>query len=153
MAKATTSTLESLKLVAFTKPSSTVVDPVMMRRNAMVTKLNEQIELAQNPAFRKVLRHRAKNEETGKTEYTNTEHKVQPMWVEQQDGSVIFYVRVGYKAIELGAKGMTGIHCPRFDQLPETIQIIIGAVKAGELDKQLEAASAEVAKKLKKGKK
>jgi hypothetical protein len=58
---------------------------------------------------------------------------------EQADGSAIFSVMFQFKPLEL-AKGMSGIHVARLDQLPETITLLMQAVKVGELDAVLKAA-------------
>jgi hypothetical protein len=66
----------------------------------MVSKLEDQLKLLADPSFKKTLRHRSKNEETGKTDWTETEQKVRPWWKEQ-DGSVIFFIKSGFKPIEI----------------------------------------------------
>jgi hypothetical protein len=129
--KSELSLLGNLKLVATANTPATTTDPIMMRRQAIVMKLQDQLELLNNPNYHKVLKHRGKED---------TEHRVQPWWKDQQDGSVIFNLKSGFKAIEI-AKGMFGIHVPRLDQLPDTIQTLIAAVKAGELDEALKKAA------------
>jgi hypothetical protein len=124
----TTSALSSLKLVTAPVKATASVDPVVTRRNAMVARLQEQLELVKNPNFKKVLKHRQKDEE-GKTVYTTTEHKVHPFWTAGADGSVVFSILFQFKPIEI-AKGLTGIHVPSFEKLPETIaEYAIGTKK------------------------
>ncbi len=138
MAKNSTSILGSLKLVAFQKPVTTSTDPVVNRRVAMVAKLQDQLKLLQDPNFKKVLRHRQKGDD-GKTMWTETEHKLKPWWQQQAEG-VVFFVKSGFKEVEL-AKGVTGIQVKSMAELPETINKVIAAVNAGELDAQLKAAA------------
>jgi hypothetical protein len=55
------------------------------------------------------------------------------VWTETQH-------RVRFKPIEI-SKGLTGIQVNSMAELPETINAVIQAVKAGELDAQLKAAA------------
>jgi hypothetical protein len=132
------STLKNLKLVALPKNASTA-DPVVMRRTAMVARLQEQIELLKDPNFKKTLKHRSKGDD-GKTIWTESQHRVAPWWKEQADGSVVFSLMFQFKPLEL-AKGVNGVHVASLEKLPETITLLMTAVKAGELDAVLKAAS------------
>jgi len=55
------------------------------------------------------------------------------------DGSYVFFVRSGSKAIEF-EKGKNAVAVPSFDKVPLVIDILITAVRNGELDDQLAQA-------------
>src|SRR6266481_6066832 len=92
-----TSSLSALKLIAATIVATT--DPVVLRRNAMVVRLQEQLALCQDPNFKKVLKHRGKED---------TQHRVASWWIENADGTAIFSLKFQFKNLEI-AKGLTGI--------------------------------------------
>jgi hypothetical protein len=52
------------------------------------------------------------------------------------DGSYVFFIRLGSKSIEL-EKGKNAIAVPSLDKIPRVIDILITAVRNGELDDQL----------------
>jgi hypothetical protein len=52
------------------------------------------------------------------------------------DGSYVFFVRLGSKPIEF-EKGKNAIAVPSLDKMPLVINILITAVRNGELDEQL----------------
>ena len=62
--------------------------------------------------------------------------RVRPWWREDALGTVGLTVRYGAKAIEF-EKGKTAIVVPSKDQLVATLDTVIAAVKAGELDEHL----------------
>ena len=55
------------------------------------------------------------------------------------DGSYVFFVRSGSKPIEF-EKGKNAIAVPSLDKMPLVIDILITAVRNGELDDQLAQA-------------
>src|SRR6266478_1656807 len=112
MATSTTTTLKSLKLVALAKIATS--DPTVLRRNAMVLRLQEQLELVKDSTFKKTLKHRAKGDD-GKTIWTETQHRVTPWWKENADGSAVLSILFQFKPLEI-AKGLTGIAIPSMDK-------------------------------------
>jgi len=56
--------------------------------------------------------------------------------VANADGSYVFFVRLGSKPIEF-EKGKNAVAVPSFDKMPLVINILITAVRNGELDEQL----------------
>jgi hypothetical protein len=61
---------------------------------------------------------------------------VLPWWRVKADGSYVFLVRLGSKPIEF-EKGKNAVAVPSFDKMPLVINILITAVRKGELDEQL----------------
>jgi hypothetical protein len=64
------------------------------------------------------------------------------------NGSYALAVRLG-NLVEFD-KGKTAISVPTLDKLPSVIDTLISAIRNGELDAQLEAASVKPPKKAKK---
>ena len=62
--------------------------------------------------------------------------RVSPWWREDVLGFIALTVRAGGRAIEF-EKGKTAIVVPGMDQLGPTIETVIAAVRAGELDELL----------------
>ena len=62
--------------------------------------------------------------------------RVLPWWRLDANGSYVFFIRSGSKPIEF-EKGKNAIVVPSLDKLPLIIDILITAVRNGELDEQL----------------
>ena len=135
--------LGKLKLVAFTGPQPAT--PQQQRRNKLLTRLREQIALAQAQA--QGLTHYGtrlrsiKNEETGERRTVTLPKRVKQWWYTGADGRITVTVRYGSRMLEL-AKGKSGIELANSDQLVATLETISQAVAAGELDAQIAAAGA-----------
>jgi hypothetical protein len=59
-----------------------------------------------------------------------------PWWRLNANGSYVFFIRSGSKPIEF-EKGKNAIAVPSLDKVPLIIDILITAVRNGELDEQL----------------
>jgi hypothetical protein len=135
--------LGKLKLVAFTGPQPAT--PQQQRRNKLLTRLREQIALAQAQA--QGLTHYGtrlrsiKNEETGERRTVTLPKRVKQWWYKGADGRITVTVRYGSRMLEL-AKGKSGIELANSEQLVATLETISQAVAAGELDAQIAAAGA-----------
>ena len=122
--------LKSLTFAPLPKLSST--DPVVHRRNKLITRLTQQISLVQDPNFT-LTRSKWVDGENGK-ELRETKKRVRPWWrVADASGNVILAIRYGAKPIEF-EKGKAAIMVGKKDQLIPVIQTVIAAVEAGELD-------------------
>ena len=64
------------------------------------------------------------------------QQRVLPWWRVNANGSYVFFVRLGSKPIEF-EKGKNAIAVPSLDKVPLVIDILITAVRNGELDEQL----------------
>jgi hypothetical protein len=64
------------------------------------------------------------------------QQRVLPWWRVNEDGSYVLFVRVGSKLIEF-EKGKNAVAVPSLDKMPSVINILITAVRNGELDQQL----------------
>lgn len=135
-------TLASLKLVAAKKPANQ--SPTINRRNKLCAKLHEQILLATAhneggsyaPSRLKTVTNAA-----GERVQVTQVKRIKPWWFVSENGKVCISVRYGAKVIEL-SKGKTAIEITGPTALIEALETVKAAVQAGELDAQIEQASA-----------
>ncbi len=138
------STLNSLKLVNSKKPTS--IPPILHRRNKLATKIWEQIQLAKaqkEGGTYTVKKFKTVKDHDGSRKNIEIEKRVRPWWFVATEGKVCVNVRYGAKLIEL-AKGKTAVEVATAEDLIKTLEIIKGAVEAGDLDAQIEQASGAV---------
>ena len=139
------STLSQLKLVAVKKPRH--IPAIQIRRNKLSSKLWEQIQLAKSQIsgelfvvtkFRSV-----KDSETGLCKQVEIPKRIKPWWFVSDSGKVCFSVRYGSWTIEL-AKGKPSVEVASAEDLVRALETVKQAVEAGELDSQIEIASASL---------
>jgi len=135
-------TLSSLKLTAVQKP--THMSPVQIRRNKLAKRLWEQAELAKAQQagttfaptrFRSVVQN-----DTGQRKQVEVAKRVKQWWFVAESGKLVLSVRYGTKVMEL-AKGKWAVELGSQKDLLPTLELLKGAVLAGELDAQIEAAA------------
>lgn len=124
------SILNSLKLVQHNPQSAN--DPVVNRRNKLVTKIDEQIALATDSEFSPT-KTKWVTDEDGAQKKVEYAKRVKRWWNNAADGSVLLTVRYGSKPLEL-AKGKQAIVLASIEEVEPTLQKIKEAVLAGELD-------------------
>lgn len=138
------STLNALKLVNSKKP--TAIPPMLHRRNKLVNKVWEQIQLAkaqkQGGTFT-VKKFKTVKALDGARKTIEHEKRIRQWWFVAIDGKVCLNIRYGAKIIEF-AKGKTAVEVNSSDELIKALEIIKSAVEAGELDTQIEQASGAV---------
>ncbi|QWD22476.1 hypothetical protein G6688_05010 [Polynucleobacter paneuropaeus] len=139
------SVLSNLKLVDVKKPRNMPV--IVIRRNKLSSKLWEQIQLAKSQLegtqfvvtkFRSV-----KDRETGILKQVEVPKRIKPWWFQSDEGKVCFSVRYGSWTIDL-AKGKPSVEVESGEELVKALTTIKIAVEAGELDSQIEIASAKL---------
>lgn len=137
------SILKSLKLAAAAPTRTT--SPEHSFRVKLLSYLAEQkalaeAEIAGTPfnATKKVTR----TNDAGEKVRVDAPRHVRKGWFTDNSGKLFFQLRYGSKPIEL-AKGMNAVEVVGLADMPGTIDSIIEAVNAGELDPQLMAAAAE----------
>jgi hypothetical protein len=145
------SVLTGLKLVAAKRP--TKVSDVVLRRTKISKRLLEQIELAkimqgQNGIAPTKLRIET-DAVTGEERTTEVRKRVKEWFFTADNGKLVVTLRYGSKTIEF-AKGKTAVELSSAEQLVSTLSMLRDAVNSGELDTQLEAASAQVKEMFKK---
>lgn len=146
-----TSLLASLKVVQAKRQSNT--DPVEFRRQKLIRKIDEQIQLAQaiqnGTVFTVHRQRKVKNDVTSDIRTITVERAVRPMWFTSSTGKKVLQLRYGSKVIEL-SKGKNAIEVNDDKSLVEVLQTVRGAVDSGELDVQIGTASDAVKARFKK---
>ena len=120
---------------------------IVIRRNKLATKLWEQINLAQSQLDGKpfvVMKYRSiKDSETGLRKQVEVPKRIKPWWFQSETGKVCVAVKYGSWTIEL-AKGKPSVEVASGEELVKALESIKTAVEAGELDAQIETASASL---------
>ena len=122
--------LKSLTFAAL--PRLTAADPVIQRRNKLIVRLQQQLELVKDPQFT-LTRQKWIADETGVKQLRELRKRVRAWWRTDPTGAVVLTVRYGAKPIEF-APGKAAIAVGKKEKLISTLQTVIAAVEAGELD-------------------
>lgn len=137
------SALNTLKLVSAKRPQTAA--PIVLRRNKLSNQLHEQIELARCQADGKTYaptRVRSiKDKHTGERKLVEAVKRVKQWWFVADSGRVCLQVRYGTRMLEL-AKGKNSIEVGTVADLLSVLEKVKKCVEAGELDAQIDAASA-----------
>ena len=144
------SAFNSLKLVAAKRPQT--ASPIVQRRNKLSNQLWEQIELASAAADGKIyapIRMRTvKDKLTGERKSIEAAKRVKQWWFVADNGRVCLQVRYGTRVLDL-AKGKNSIEVGTVAELLPVLETVKKCVEAGELDAQIDAASAAVRERFK----
>lgn len=127
-----TSILKSLTFVPQPKISS---DPMIIKRERMVSRLEDQKKLLADPTYQRRIK-RWEKKEGGEKVLVERPLRTIKWWQQDPSGSVVMTVKVGSKRIEF-EKGKAAIAVGSIEKLPAVIDALIKAVRAGELDGQL----------------
>ena len=134
--------LASLKLGSAVKP--THMPSVQVRRNKLIKRLWEQMELARAQAagtqFAPIKFRSYQDKETGLRKQVETTKRVKQWWFVADSGKLVLSVRYGTKLLEL-AKGKWAVEVGTEKELVPTLELLKGAVLAGELDTAIENAA------------
>lgn len=131
------SNLKSLTFAALPKGGSS--DPIVHRRNKLIERLKQQIELAKDPMFT-LTRQKWVSDEQGVKHLVQQPKRCRPWWRQDVAGNFVFAVLYGAQKVEF-EKGKAAIAVGKKEKLIPTIETIIEAVSAGELDTVLAAMS------------
>jgi len=140
-----TSLMSTLKLVTASRENK--VSPILQRRQKLIKKIDEQMELAKAQAngsiysptkFKNIV-----NAETGTNEYKQVPKRIRAWWWKNEAGKWNLVVRYGARIIELG-KGKNSIELENEAAILPTLEVIKKAVEAGELDDAITAVSKAV---------
>ena len=138
------SVLKTLKLSA-AAPAASPNDPLSRAREKLLGQLAEQknmvsatlegrlYEPPKVPAIRK--------DASGQRVRVEVARRVRKGWFQDEAGTVHFIMRVGGRPLDL-QPGKAAISIGSLDKLPATIDALISAVRAGELDPQIKEAAA-----------
>ena len=134
--------LSSLTMVASDRAAMRVRGIGSMRQK-LIDRIGDQIELAKaaetGQSFQRVKYRRVRDIESEQVSESVVKTRVRPWWTADPDGSILLWIKYGNTNLEL-AKGKPAIRITNRDQLVTTLETVREAVRAGELDKQIEAA-------------
>lgn len=143
--------LAGLKMVQAKRQS--INDPIEFRRQKLIRKIDEQIQLAQavqNGTTHVIKRQRKMTDQaTGDVRSITVERTVRPMWFTSGNGKKVLQLRYGSKVIDL-AKGKNAIEINDEQSLLEVLQTLRSAVEMGELDVPIGTACDVVKARFKK---
>ena len=79
--------MSNLKLLTFTNIPNKSIDPTVLRREKLISKLNEQLKLVENPSF-KVTFNRWKTNDAGEHVVIEQSKPLKPWWFVDLNGDV-----------------------------------------------------------------
>src|SRR5215831_10356729 len=129
--------MSALKSLTFTTIPRIGANPTFDRRRKIIALLEEQKLLLKDSNYTRKVRTWVKKD--GQLAPIEKQQRVLPWWRVNADGSYVLFVRSGSKAIEF-EKGKNAIAVPSLDKISLIIDILITAVRNGELDNQLAQA-------------
>lgn len=134
--------LSALKLVSATRTQ--VKDPVVLRRNKLVEKLQEQLLMAESKLTGRVYaptKIRTVVDEAGNRKTVEVPKKVREWYWMSEGGKVNISIKYGAATLYLNAKNATAIELPSMEELVSVIKSLKTAVFEGEFDKAIESAT------------
>jgi hypothetical protein len=126
--------MSALKSLTFTTLPKIGANPTLDRRTKIIARLEEQKLLLNDPNYTRTVRTWVKKD--GQLTPVDKQQRVLPWWRVNANGSYAFSVRLGSKPIEF-EKGKNAIAVPSLAKMPLVIDILITAVRNGELDEYL----------------
>ena len=145
------SALTGLKLVAAKRPQAAA--PIVQRRNKLSNQLYQQLELArclsEGKTYAPMRLRNIKDKLTGERRTVEAVKRVRQWWFVADTGKVCLQVRYGTRVIEL-AKGKNSIEVGTAAELLTVLSTVKTAVEAGDLDAQIDSASAAVRERFEK---
>lgn len=141
------SALNSLKLVVAKRPSAAA--PPQLRRLKLSKQLTEQLRLAEAEAlglpYRATRTRMVLDSVSGERVQREVPKRVRAWWFGLENGRLCFQVRYGTgRVLELGKGGKNSVEVANINELAAVITAVKSAVENGELDAQIELASAGV---------
>ena len=120
-------------------PTNVGTSPAQHRRAKLIGKLMEQKVIAEADLDGRepsIMQRRWVKTENGARAAIDAPKRIKRWWVKDADGNCLLAIRYGSKVLELD-KGKSAIVVGKPDQLIPTIETIIAAINAGELDGHL----------------
>ena len=146
------SIVTNLKLITTAK--RTAISPIMQRRNKLLAKVQEQLELCE--AQRNQQTYAPKriktviNKETGERMTVETVKRVKEWFWIAENGKINLAVKYGSKTLQLNKKGANAIELTNGTELIGTLHKLKDAVVAGEFDDAISEVSDATRKAFKK---
>jgi len=135
------SVIAKLKLVASKRERN--LSPILVRRNKLAAKIEEQLQLATAQKEGRLYapkRIKTVTNELGERVAVETTKRVKEWFWTTPANKINLSVRYGSKTLEL-AKGKNAVESADLDELLSTLSLIKDAVANGELDDAITAAS------------
>jgi hypothetical protein len=126
--------MSALRSLTFTTVPKIGANLALDRRTNIIARLEEQKLLLNDPNYTRTVRTWVKKD--GQLMPVDKPQRILPWWRVNADGSYVFFVRSGPKPIQF-EKGKNAIAIPSLDKIPLVIDMLITAVRNGELDEQL----------------
>ena len=146
------SALTNLKLVTAKHPMH--LSPVVQRRNKVIARIFEQIQLAKaaqdGTKYAPLLSRVVVDKETGESKTVEVAKRIKEWWFTTDAGKLCVSIKYGTKVIELGAKGKTAVELAGTNELVATLETLKQAVENGELDAAIESVSSTIKSTLKR---
>ena len=137
-----TASLAALKLVTQKRP--TQIPAVQVRRNKLVNKLHEQIQLViskkDGQTFAPLHFRSVRDRDTGEIKRIEVPKRIRPWYFTSDNGKICLQIKYGSKVIDISGKNKPTIELASTDDLVKTLELIKTATLAGELDAMLESA-------------
>lgn len=144
------SKFSTLKLLSDATPKNQSQE--VLRRTKLVQKLQEQKRIADaqlsDSVYSPTVKRRRKDAATGTIQIIEQAKRLKPWWFATDTGKLALTIRYGSHIIELG-KGKYSIEVAELGKIPSTIEVLIEAVLAGELDNQITTAANSVSDRFK----
>ena len=138
------SVLKTLKLSA-AAPAASANDPLARAREKLLGQLAEQRNMAsatlEGRLYEPPKVAAMRKDASGQRVRVEVNQRMRRGWFQDEAGTVHLIMRVGGKPLEL-QPGKAAINIGSLDKLPATIEALITAVRAGELDPQIREAAA-----------
>ena len=141
---ATLDSLNTFKLTDAKRPKNQ--PPVVQRRNKLISKLWEQIELAKAKHSGKdfvIKRHKNVKDLEGNIKSIEKLKRIKPWWFTSTTGSLCINVFYGSKLLEL-ASGKTAVEASELENVIEVLELLKREAEIGTFDAAIEAASLQL---------
>jgi hypothetical protein len=141
---ATLENLNTLKLTDAKRPKNQ--PPIVQRRNKLISKLWEQLELAKAKHSGKdfvIKRYKNVKDLEGNIKSIEKPKRIKPWWFTSTTGALCINVFYGSKVLEL-AKGKTAIEAANLENVIEVLELLKREAEIGTFDATIEAASLQL---------
>ena len=134
--------LSALKFVVTKRQQGS--SPAHAKRQKLSNKIHEQIQMAKavqsGTEFRPVKLRKVMDEATGEMRQVELPKRLKPWWWPSDGGKMCITVRYGARTLEV-IEGKNAIETDSLEGVITTLEVLRGAVDAGELDARIEAVS------------
>jgi hypothetical protein len=136
--------LNTLKLTDTKRPKNQ--PPIVQRRNKLISKLWEQLELAKARHTGKdfvIKRYKNVKDLEGNIKSIEKPKRIKPWWFTSTTGALCINVFYGSKILEL-AKGKTAVEAANLENVIEILGLLKREAEIGTFDAAIEAASLQL---------